>query len=158
MWLRYLETKNKLATRLQRRMSEYLLKNCKSKKIPLATQRGMKTRNSVLNVGDRSRFRLRMYFESTCPHCKRMMETLNTLQNNGHFVEALQLDKAPLFQAAFPLRISRANTLDTKKHNITSVPFLLIADLKNKVISEPIKGFQSPKQIENILLLMKDKN
>ncbi len=152
MWLKYLEMKNKLASRLQNRISEYVQKN---NKVPIEVNLKEVKKVNIKNAG---RFKIRMYFESTCPHCKRMMATLNQLQNEGYYVEALQLNKGPLLRASYPLRLSSAKAGDATKHKITSVPFTLIADLKNKVISKPITGFQSPEQIKNILLLMEKKN
>ncbi len=158
LWLRYLDTKSKLAKRLQSRINEYISKNNNLRKIPPKTLEGLKYKQNALNTKDYNRFRLRMYFESTCPHCKRMMQTLYSLQKKGLYVEAMQLNKGSLYKANFPLKISHANPEDVKKHNITSVPFVLIADLKSKVISEPIKGYQTPTQIENIVQLLKSKN
>ena len=85
MWFKYLEIKNKLATRLQSRMAEYLAKK-PGVKIPEATKRGLEIKRKSIAKVDAKRFRVRMYFESTCPHCKKMMTTLKSLQEQGYFV------------------------------------------------------------------------
>ena len=157
MWFKYIEIKNKLATRLQKRMSEYLAKR-PGTQIPKATKRGLEFKKSSISKVDPKRFRIRMYFESTCPHCKRMMMTLKSLQEEGYFVEAYQIDSEKISKNLFPIATAKAGPSDVKKYNITSVPFTLVADLKSKRVSKPVKGYQSVNQMKNILSLMKTKS
>lgn len=100
---------------------------------------------------DPSRFRVRMYFDSKCIHCKKMFNTLLELQNRGVYVEALQIDDGLFKKSQFPLPIQRATKAEIKKHNIKSVPFTLIADLKKKVLYPAIHGFQSVGKITTLL-------
>ena len=92
---------------------------------------------------DPSRYRVRMYFDSKCPSCKRMFNTLLELQNHGVYVEALQIDDGVFKENKFPIPIQRATKAEVKNHNIKSVPFTLIADLKKKVLYPPVIGFQN---------------
>ena len=151
LWFKYIEIKNKLASRLQQKVSDYLLKS--RKMAPLTTQRGMNLQNKAKS--NPSRFRVRMYFDSTCPHCEKMMDTLLSLQKEGYFVEALQIDNKPLDM--FPIVAKRANPQDIRKHNIKEVPFTIVADLKNKVLSGPITGFQSVNGMRRIIQIMEGK-
>ncbi len=157
MWFKYIEMKNKLATRLQKRMAEYLAKK-PGAKIPEATKRGLEIKRKSIARVDSKRFRVRMYFESTCPHCKRMMTTLKNLQEQGYFVEAYQIDNERISGNLFPIATVKANPGDVKKYNITSVPFTLIADLKSKRVSQPVTGYQSVNQIKNIMSLIETKS
>ncbi len=149
-WLSYLDKKNTLAERLRSRIAEYSLKNASPKFHTLA---GQVTAQLPQTQGqlDPARFRIRMYFESTCPHCKRMMGTLRALQDEGIFIEALQIDGAQLSESAFPVATARADPEDVKKQGISSVPFTLIADLKTKTVLKPITGFKTASEMKDIL-------
>jgi hypothetical protein len=150
-WITYNKKKNALNQRLQLRMREYLSKNSKSSpevnKIVKAKTIDTKTQF------DPSRYRIRMYFDSKCPHCKRMFNTLLTLQNRGIYVEALQTDNAGISKARYPIPTRKASVSEIKKQNIQAVPLTLIADLKKKTLYPPIKGFQS---VEAMTALIKE--
>ncbi len=95
---------------------------------------------------DPSRFRVRMYFDSKCLHCKRMFNTLLELQSRGVYVEALQIDNAVFKKSQFPIPIQKASKSEIKKHNIKTVPFTLIADLKGKFFIHPSVAFKVLRQ------------
>ncbi len=135
-------------------MSEYISKH-PTVSVPKVTQAGQNYKRQSISAADAKRFRIRMYFESTCPHCKRMMQTLKSLQMQGYFVEAYQIDDRSYDKALFPIATGKANPEDIKKYGIESVPFTLIADLKEKTVSQPITGFQSVDEIKNIMSLLK---
>ena len=156
LWFQYIETKNKLASRLQNRMKSYLMKNSGQKLTP-SIKKAQKIRQRAITKIDPKRFRIRMYFESTCPHCKKMMGTLKVLQENGFYIEAHQIDSSSNKKAAFPVATTQANPQDLKKHKIDSVPFTIIADLKSKTVSSPIKGYQSVWQMRQAINLMQSK-
>lgn len=156
-WFELMKKKNELQTKLQERMAEYLAKNGEVKvppnvATPVAISPKAKEQNVVL---DPSRFRLRMYFESTCPHCRRMFQVLKELQDGGFHVEALQVDSGPVPDAEKVVPISRADRNDLKKHGIKGVPFLLIADTKRKALLPAIEGYHD---FDEILRLLKAVN
>ena len=122
-------------------MQEYLSKN--SKYTPEVRQILDKKVENQTTSFDPSRYRVRMYFDSKCPSCQRMFNTLLELQNRGVYVEALQIDDGVFKSNQFPVPIQRATKSEMKKHKIESVPFTLVADLKRKVLYPPIVGFQS---------------
>ena len=156
-WFELMKKKNELQTKLQERMAEYMAKNGELK-IPssIATTAPAPPRAKEQNVAlDPSRFRLRMYFESTCPHCRRMFQVLKKLQDGGFQVEALQVDSGPVQDAEKIIPISRADPNDLKKHGIKGVPFLLIADTKRKALLPAIEGYHD---FEEILRLLKAAN
>lgn len=140
-WITYNKKKNELNQRLQKRMTEYLAQN--NKLTPdvqkIIAENSVDTKTKF----DPSRYRIRMYFDSNCPHCKRMFNTLLTLQSQGIYVEALQVDDADIKKSQYPIPVRKAQKAEVKKHNITSVPHTLIADLKKKALYPPIKGYQS---------------
>lgn len=146
MWFAYMERKNELASRLQRRMTEYAHANGPS--IPTEAKEKIiqASRRMPTPADDFERFRFRMYFDSQCPHCKRMFETLNDLQDRGYFVEARQVDNGSLEQIQSHVAIVSAPAAEVKKYNITAVPLLLIGDLKSKKVYRQ-SGFMTPEQI-----------
>jgi hypothetical protein len=146
MWFGYMERKNELASRLQRRMNEYVQANGSS--LPVAAKEKIVQASQRLPTpaDDFERFRFRMYFDSQCPHCKRMFETLNDLQDRGYFVEARQVDSGPLDQIRSHVAIVPAKTAEVKQYNIAAVPLLLIGDLKTKKVYRQ-SGFMTPEQI-----------
>jgi thiol-disulfide isomerase/thioredoxin len=91
---------------------------------------------------DVQRYRFRMYFNSTCPHCKHMFSTLGELQNRGFFVEARQIDRERGLVRELPFPAEFADPSEVKQKNIQSVPLLLVGDLKKKVVYR-LNGFQT---------------
>jgi hypothetical protein len=89
---------------------------------------------------DQKRFRFRLYFDSTCPHCKQMFGTMVELQRRGFLVEARQIDRGPV--QGIPLASTPASPEEVKKQHIQSVPFLLIGDLKTQTVYT-LTGYQS---------------
>lgn len=156
-WFELMKKKNELQTKLQERMAEYMAKNGELKTAPdVATAAPVAPQAKEQNVSlDPSRYRLRMYFESTCPHCRRMFQVLKKLQDGGFQVEALQVDSGPVPDAEKIIPISRADPSDLKKHGIKGVPFLLIADTKRKALLPAIEGYHD---FEEILRLLKAAN
>ncbi len=156
-WFELMKKKNELQTKLQERMAEYMAKNGELKTPPnVATAAPAALKAKEQNVSlDPSRYRLRMYFESTCPHCRRMFQVLKKLQDGGFQVEALQVDSGPVQDAEKIVPISRADPNDLKKHGIKGVPFLLIADTKRKALLPAIEGYHD---FEDILRLLKAAN
>lgn len=150
-WIAYNNKKNALNQRLQIRMQEYLKKD---KKLTPDVEKAFKENAIVTKTEfDPSRYRVRMYFDSKCPHCKRMFNTLLELQNRGIFVEALQTDNGQISKNQFPIPTRMASKEEIRKQKIQAVPFTLIADLKKKVLYPPIKGFQS---VESMTALIKE--
>lgn len=141
MWFAYVERKNELALRLQQRMNEYLAKNGTA--IPEEQRKRVASLESQQNKAiDMPRYRLRMYFNSKCPHCQKMFGTLSELQSQGFFVEAKQIDPENGTVRSLPFPSEPASPGEVKQKNIQSVPLLLIGDLKKKVVYR-LTGFQT---------------
>lgn len=152
-WFELMKKKNELQTKLQERMAEYMAKNGEVK-VPanIATAAPTPPKVKEKNVTlDPSRFRLRMYFESTCPHCRRMFQVLKRFQDSGFHVEALQVDSGPVPDAEKIVPISRADPNDLKKHGIKGVPFLLIADTKRKALLPAVEGYHDFDEVLRLL-------
>lgn len=156
-WFELMKKKNELQTKLQERMAEYMAKNGEVKVPATITTAAPAPQNSKeKNVAlDPSRFRLRMYFESTCPHCRRMFQVLKRFQESGFHVEALQVDSGPVPDVEKIVPISKADPNDLKKHGIKGVPFLLVADTKRKSLLPAIEGYHD---FDEILRLLKAVN
>ena len=156
-WFEFMNRKNELARRLDSRMQEYLAKNDAG----LAAQVGAHVASAEVKVVssqgplDPARFHLRMYFSSTCPHCRKMFGVLKRLHDNGFEVEALQVDDEPVPEAEKIVPISRATPEELKKHKVQGVPYLLIADTKRQALLPPIEGFH---EYEEVLALIKSAN
>ena len=146
MWFAYMDRKNELAGRLSKRMEEYAQNN--NAAIPKAAKEKIvqAAHQIPTPADDFERFRFRMYFDSQCPHCKRMFETLNDLQDRGYLVEARQVDRGSLEHIKSNVAIVSASSAEVKKQNIAAVPLLLIGDLRNKKVYRQ-SGFMTPEQI-----------
>lgn len=144
-WFKLVEKKNEIQTRLSQKMQQYLSKN--SKLVPQEKQVFTETEKSlaVTNM-DYSRYRFRMYFESSCPHCKHMMETMKELQDSGFYVEIRQIDQNRRIAQALPFPTEQATPQELKEKEITSWPVLFVGDLKKKVTYR-INGYRSTQEV-----------
>lgn len=140
MWFSYIDKKNELFSRLQKRMSEFSTRHATGTREPKIAAFDQAPGKEGAGDIDPKRFRFRFYFDSTCPHCKRMVETIVNLQNKGFFIESRQIDPRPLLQMPFP--VTRIDQNELKAKDIQSVPLLLVGDLKKKLIYR-ISGFQT---------------
>jgi|JI10StandDraft_1071094.scaffolds.fasta_scaffold29727_5 thiol-disulfide isomerase/thioredoxin len=146
MWNAYIEKKNTLAARLQQRLQEYAASNTLMAPPGMVQEQMPKQRPTSTSDADIKRYQFRMYFDSQCPHCKRMMQTLAELSEKGFFVEAKQIDKLPFDPRGLPFAISVASPDEVKRHAIASVPFLLVGDLKDKLVYK-MAGYKSVSDI-----------
>ena len=151
-WFEFMRRKNELAARLETRMQEYLAKN--SEQPALATQVAVRVAKNDAQIAarvDPSRFRIRMYFDSHCPHCKRMFSVLKRLQDNGYKIEALQVDGDRVPPAESGVPIGKSNLSELKGHGGSAVPFLVIADLKRKALLPGIQGYHDYEEVMALL-------
>ena len=148
-WFSFIELKNKISARLQERMAAFLAKG--QIKEPVLHSETVKTVQALPITHALSKnYRLRMYFDSQCPHCKRMFGTLKELQEMGFYVEALQVDSKPV-DVGFEIPITQASPDDLKKFSEERVPLTLIADLPKKALLPPVRGYRSTPEILSIL-------
>ena len=73
-----------------------------------------------------------------------MITTIKELQNKGYYVEARMIDKNSRLKLPFP--VLQASKEEIKKYKIKSVPFLIVGDLKKKVVYT-LNGYQTVKSI-----------
>ncbi len=146
MWFSYMEKKNELSTRLAKRMEEFAKNN--TVLLPKEAKENIQkiADDFPISTDDFERLRFRMYFDSQCPHCHEMFETLNDLQDRGYFVEARQVDQGSLAGIKSNVAIAQASPQELKKFNVTAVPLLLIGDLKAKKVYRQ-SGFMTPEQV-----------
>ena len=146
MWFDYISKKNELSGRLAARMQEYLTKNGPA--IPAAEKVRVEARIASLpKVAPNSkRYRFRLYFDSHCPHCKRMLGTMADLQARGYFVEAKQVDKNTRELSGIAIPVEQAQADEVKEKGIQSVPVLLVGDLSKKIVYR-INGYQTTAQV-----------
>lgn len=155
-WFDLMKKKNEIQSRLQARMQEYIAKNSTVKSNLISDQNQGKAEIAIAKESkkvavDPSRFKLRMYFESTCPHCRKMFGVLKRLQDEGYIVEALQIDRGPVSEREKVVPIAKAEDSEIQRHNINGVPFLLIADSKRRALLPPIQGYHGYEEIKNLL-------
>jgi len=127
-WFKYLELKNALTHRLQDRLEAYGAQHA----TPAAFQIAANPRTLVqpqIEV-DAKRFRLRLYFDSKCPHCQKMMKTIGELSQLGFWVELRQVDSDLSARSQIPFPVSSATPKELKQYQIEGVPLLLVGDLK----------------------------
>lgn len=155
-WFEFMQKKNELSKRLEARMQEYMARNGNLPSTPSSsfpqpsamTNEKLKAPQEPL---DPRRFRVRMYFESTCPHCKRMFGVLKRLQDSGFQVEALQVDSGPVESSEKIVPLGKADPMELKKHGIKGVPYLLIADTKRKALLPAIEGYHDFSEVMELL-------
>ncbi|MFK7824828.1 MAG: hypothetical protein AB8G05_11765 [Oligoflexales bacterium] len=148
-WFAIIEKKNLLMSRLHDHMLSYLAK--KSNEVNKEEKELIENKLANLKAPnvDIRRFRFRLYFDSSCPHCERMLSTVQELQKMGYFIEVRQIDdKKPSFAIPFLVRQASKDELLDKK--IDSWPLLFVADTKNQLIYR-INGYQTSQNIMNIL-------
>lgn len=145
-WFKYIEMKNNLSKRMAFAIQQYTMKNTKIK--GLENTIPIEPVNKI--SADYKRFRLRMYFSTTCPYCEKMFTTLKELRERGFYVEAIQVDKGVMRQPG-DIPIYRAEEKDLQKYRIERVPFTVVADLKKNKLLGPIRGFQETNDILRFL-------
>ncbi len=149
-WFAYIEAKNTVASRLQERMQEFLAERTSGN--AGALQRGPRVvPDAKITEVIPGQFVVRFYFESTCPHCRRMAPEVAKFHDLGFAVEARQVDDAPApeeFSVGVPAQ--RATDEEIHRFGIQSVPLLLIADLKSKTVYR-VSGYQT---VDNVIKLL----
>jgi hypothetical protein len=140
-WFRYLDMKNQLTHRLQEKLESY----ASAHGMAVASEESSVPPASVQTTGvtdlDPKRFRLRLYFDSKCPHCEHMMGTLAELSALGFFVELKQVDQDVSVRARIPFPVKSAMPPELRQYGIQSVPLLLVGDLKRHSFFK-IEGYQ----------------
>jgi len=145
-WFQLIDRKNELASRMQKRIEEYLARQ----QGPVETRAILRERTAQAQVEkvklDAKQYRFRFYFDSTCPHCKKMFETVSELERLGYFIEAYQVDARNVALPGLSVPVVKATSDELKKYNIQSVPLLLVGDLKKKIVYR-LPGFQTVNSI-----------
>lgn len=153
-WFDFMKKKNDLARRLDERVREYLVKNGQAPVAMTESPPQSPRKNAQMPAQgplDPARFKVRMYFESTCPHCRRMFGVLKRLQDEGVEVHALQIDRGPVPADEKIVPLGLATSEEVKKHGINGVPFLVIADTKRKALLPPIQGYHDFDEVVQLL-------
>ncbi len=144
LWFSYIAKRNAISRRLDERMQEFTHNSPMSREAGPAPpiQAAIEPTASPLTV-DSQRFALRFYFDSQCPHCRRMAVEIEKLRRLGVQIEGRQVDQGPA-ESRPPLAIpvQYATAEEIHKQNIQSVPQLLRADLKSKTVYR-LSGYQS---------------
>jgi hypothetical protein len=173
-WFRYLETKNETLHRLQARLEDYAATHRGEVKFPPGAVRDPSVAAQIQAAAvsseqvqrdlvrrlprpqaplpDARSFRLRMYFDAHCPHCKRMMGTLSTLSNLGFMIELRQVDADTKIRSEIPFPVVSATREELKKYQVEGVPLLLVGNLKKGTVSR-VQGYQSA---ENVLKAIRE--
>ena len=145
-WFKLIEIKNKKREIFNQRVQEYLAKHGSA--LDGTQQAQLKSAYPApkpisMSPND---YRFRMYFDSKCPHCKRMMDVLSELQQDGFYVEIVQTDSDTKSTQALPFPIQYATREELEQKQINSVPVLFIGDLRKKVILR-LSGYRSKSEI-----------
>ena len=146
-WFKIIDTKNKLLSRLQNRVQEYSSKN---KKFAHGAKNKIEKLESFKSRPNIERFHFRLYIDSKCPHCERMLETMKLLQKDGYYVEVKQIDNDYKATQGIPLNITPANKEDLHKKDIQSVPVLFVGDLNKKQVFR-VQGYRDYHEIFEII-------
>jgi glutaredoxin len=157
-WFEFMKKKNEMAARLQQRMAEYMAKS-QASGLPAApsipTPRNEATPAPFKVAVETSRFRFRMYFDSHCPHCRRMFGVLKRLADEGYKVEVIQVDRDPLPNEEKIIPLAHppgpAGLDELKQHGGSAVPYLVIADLKRKALLPGVQGYHDYDDVMTLL-------
>ena len=134
-WFEYVEMKNALAQRLGARMEDFVKQHGGSMQAnQVSAQSHPPIPQPVRETGKDSQLHVRMYFDSTCPHCRKMFGTLAELQERGYLVDARQVDNGPLIGIPPGIAVHQASPEELKIWDIKSVPVVLINDGRRKKI------------------------
>jgi glutaredoxin len=144
-WYQYIQTKNDVLRRLQTKLAEYAQRHPGNvAALPAPYSSGLAENPEALSrlaakvetppatPPDAKRFRLRLYFDSHCPHCERMMGTMNELAGLGYYVELRQVDRDRSTRAKIPFPVTDATPEELKTYGVQAVPVLLVGDLRRK--------------------------
>ncbi len=158
-WFKYLEAKNTLLQTLQVKLSEYVAKRSVPGLVALNTSVATPEINpEALNrirqryaiphapTANVKQFRLRLYFDSHCPHCQHMMGTVRELMELGYWVELRQTDSDVSARSRIPFAVTSATPEELKRYQIETVPVLLVGNLKTQSFSK-IQGYQPTAEV-----------
>jgi hypothetical protein len=146
LWFDYISKKNQLSDRLQLKMREYLEKTGAAIPSDEGDKVFARVSRTQVRALDSHRYRFRLYFDSHCPHCRRMFGTLSELQLRGYYVEARQVDQDVSELQGLSIPVEKAQAAEIQEKNIQSVPVLLIGDLKRKLVYR-VTGYQTTSQV-----------
>jgi len=161
-WFRYLETKNELLRNLQERLNQFAVKHpqLSSANYPTSipktiddeaiTKVSARLEKPQPIIKDTKGFRMRLYFDSHCPHCQKMLGTVADLMRMGYWVELKQIDKDTSIRSKIPFTVSDASPDELKRYQIDAVPVLLIGDLKHQTFSK-VQGYHSYQEVVSAL-------
>lgn len=146
-WFKYLEAKNEITRRLQAKLSEYAAKNAQVVSDNPDIQKSLRAvPESVAIMPNAKRYRLRLYFDSKCPHCERMMGTLRSLAQQGFLIELKQVDKDTQVRGRIPFPVIELLPNELKQYQIETVPTLLVGDLVSSSYFK-IQGYQTEQSV-----------
>ncbi len=147
-WFAYIQKKNDVASRLETRMQEFVTGQLPAQRADTVSSPSPKPKTAaVVATVDPERFMLRFYFESTCPHCRRMAPEVEKLRKAGFAVAAKQVDAGPMPEfGGLEAAAEKATSEELKRYAIQAVPVLLIADLKTRAVYR-LSGYQSAETI-----------
>lgn len=141
---RWMEKRKKLTETFSKKMAQHFRKKYSSL---FSTNDGKEPYFYPVKP-DPSRYQFRMYFDSTCPHCKKMFTTLSELQDEDFKVDAIQIDDRPFSSSKIAIRKASAEELE--RFAIKAVPLTLVADRgSKKIISLP--GFMTKEKIYQLI-------
>lgn len=148
-WLKYIAAKNEISQRLQAKLTEYAQKRQTGAQLKVATAEPaiqIKPQETVPLHEDAKRFRLRLYFDSKCPHCAKMIQTAQSLSQKGLWIELKQIDQDSRARERIPFPVTSASTAELKQYQIESVPLLLVGDLRSRTYFK-IQGYQTEESV-----------
>jgi len=101
-------------------------------------------------------FKMRVYYSTNCPYCKKYLPEIEPLNKNGIDIEFVKMNPGAKDIINFP-KMRDATEVELKKISRFGVPYTVIADL-NKRKTYSIKGFKTKSQVINIIHKLEVKN
>lgn len=136
-------------------MRNLLLQRYETARAQYVQQNGVtmpKAQAQVTNVDEQDieKYHYVFYFESTCPSCHAMFQTINEMVQRGVYVEAVRVDKNSNEVQGLNIPWTFANPEELKKLNLKAVPVLVAIDEKTKKAYQ-MTGRKSIKQILQVI-------
>lgn len=140
-WFLLMKKKNELSRRLAKKMQSYIDRHEVPQPIRGDYQQKVNNLKPAKLAIHPKGFRLRLYYHSACPHCKRMIRTMTGLARRGFYVEIKQIDDNLAARKDIPFPVTRATKKELEEKQINSWPVLLIGNINNKKVYR-INGYQ----------------
>lgn len=143
-WMEYIQKNNDVQRKFMIALNKYRQKNEIAPKSEQILDQKMNELKQI-DLGN-TKVSVTTYFLTSCPACKKMFKTLDQLQRQGLYVEAIQIDTDKNLKTGVTVPVYKAN--DEERKGLISagmgVPYSIIRVGKKAI---PLNGYQTVSSI-----------